>query len=208
MARSGPPKQMLSTKQAACHMGVGEGCESKTGRCMATAVGVVNCLGPLSLVGLPPWQEAVIATHTQFSAVFSQVTANSDPTTNLVKTTTRLLQQQQHRGGLEGSQVRPGGVATQLSSARFAICVYASFVVALFAYRFGVFRLAEHAAVRPGFDLVRFRFGFGWVRFGLVCFFATATATATATACLAACRKYLHPTDTLGFILFAAQTIA
>lgn len=111
-------------------------------------------------------------------------------------------------GGLEGSQVRPGGVATQLSSARFAICVYASFVVALFAYRFGVFRLAEHAAVRPGFDLVRFRFGFGWVRFGLVCFFATATATATATACLAACRKYLHPTDTLGFILFAAQTIA
>lgn len=64
MARSGPPKQMLSTKQAACHMGVGEGCESKTGRCMATAVGVVNCLGPLSLVGLRPWQEAVIATHT------------------------------------------------------------------------------------------------------------------------------------------------
>lgn len=113
-------------------------------------------------------------------------------------------------GGVRRLPGSPGrrGNSTQLSSARFAICVYASFVVALFAYRFGVFRLAEHAAVRPGFDLVRFRFGFGWVRFGLVCFFATATATATATACLAACRKYLHPTDTLGFILFAAQTIA
>lgn len=62
-------------------------------------------------------------------------------------------------------------MATQLSSARFAICVYASFVVALFAYRFGVFRLAAEHAVRPasiwfGFDLVLLGFGLVW--FGLL----------------------------------------
>lgn len=99
-------------------------------------------------------------------------------------------------------------MATQLSSARFAICVYASFVVALFAYRFGVFRLAAEHAVRPasiwfGFDLVLLGFGLVWFAV-----FATAAA-AGAAACLSPlAQKYLHPTDTLGFILFAAQTIA
>lgn len=95
-------------------------------------------------------------------------------------------------------------MATQLSSARFAICVYASFVVALFAYRFGVFRLAAEHAVRPasiwfGFDLVLLGFGLVW-------FAVFATAAAACLSPLA--QKYLHPTDTLGFILFAAQTIA
>lgn len=176
MARSGPPKQMLSTKQAAATWAWarGLGIRRSYGQlaCHSYETGSPR-LNPLSLDGLRPWQEAVIAT--QFSAVFSQVTA-----TAIQRRIWSKRLHACHRIG--GRQVRPGGVATQLSSARFAICVYASFVVALFAYRFGVFRLAEHAVVRPGFDLVRFRFGFGWVRLGLVRFFATASATA---ACLA-----------------------